>query len=282
MNLYTKILVVVVLVLSVAFAVSQMMLHAKRVNWLDRYTQTKAKLDDATTRADSLDAQLKDLIRAADEDKLRLETQVAALTTESGAKTSRVADLDREKTKLVADFDEARIINNALVLRTDAQYAVITELKTKGDNLGKELQVALGKIEGLEGNVRAREKEIVGLHDQMAERDKTIKEVTEEKDMYAGTITALMKQGVHVPPPPAPAIDAKVARADNALGTVVLNKGKKDGVKVAHPFTIYRGTEFVAKVVVQQVEDQLCVARVERGLFNKAMMVGDDATTRIQ
>jgi septal ring factor EnvC (AmiA/AmiB activator) len=282
MNLYTKILVVVVLVLSVAFAVSQMMLHAKRVNWLDRYTQTKAKLDDATTRADSLDAQLKDLIRAADEDKLRLETQVAALTTESGAKTSRIADLDREKTKLVADFDEARIINNALVLRTDAQYAVITELKTKGDNLGKELQVALGKIEGLEGNVRAREKEIVGLHDQMAERDKTIKEVTEEKDMYAGTITALMKQGVHVPPPPAPAIDAKVARADNALGTVVLNKGKRDGVKVAHPFTIYRGTEFVAKVVVQQVEDQLCVARVERGLFNKAMMVGDDATTRIQ
>jgi hypothetical protein len=67
------------------------------------------------------------------------------------------------------------------------------------------------------------------------------------------------------------------------LGAVVLDRGRNHKVRANYPFTVYRDSQFVAKVTVIEVHDDYCLARVtEPGMQRLPMEIGDNATTRLQ
>ncbi len=88
----------------------------------------------------------------------------------------------------------------------------------------------------------------------------------------------------HVAGPPVPAIDARVLRVkeDVSPGLVLLSVGSNDKVEKGFHFSIYRGSEFVGKVIVEKVLADSCGCRV---LFTKeglSVAPGDEAATRLQ
>jgi hypothetical protein len=90
----------------------------------------------------------------------------------------------------------------------------------------------------------------------------------------------LEKTGVHVishawPPP----IDAYVLDVKRDLKLVVLNKGKKDGVKEGYTFSIYRGSKFKGQARVQDVQESMCSALItgEKSPIER----GDSASTSL-
>jgi hypothetical protein len=67
---------------------------------------------------------------------------------------------------------------------------------------------------------------------------------------------------------------------DTDLNIVLLSVGSADGVKVGYEFTVYRGSEYVAKVVVEKVGSDWCSGYSKKGLEKTPIRVGDQATTR--
>jgi hypothetical protein len=84
--------------------------------------------------------------------------------------------------------------------------------------------------------------------------------------------------------PPVPLIDAKVAavRADVTPQLVLLTVGSDDKVEKGFHFSIYRGSDFVAKVVVEKVLKDSCGCRTLYIRDGQSIQTGDCAATRLQ
>jgi hypothetical protein len=84
--------------------------------------------------------------------------------------------------------------------------------------------------------------------------------------------------------PPVPEIDARVTaiKTDVHPELVLLDVGSDDKVEKGFHFSIYRGSEFVGKVVVEKVLRDRCGCRVLFTREGESMQQGDSAATRLQ
>jgi hypothetical protein len=135
-------------------------------------------------------------------------------------------------------------------------------------------------LERLDPAVETRRREVA------EERVVRLERMLEEKDLvlamledHGGVNIASIVQG-----PPVPAIAAKVAAVKNEVNPalVLLSVGSDDKVEKGFHFSVYRGSEFIGKVVVEKVLRDSCGCRV---LFTKtgaSIAPGDAAATRLQ
>lgn len=84
--------------------------------------------------------------------------------------------------------------------------------------------------------------------------------------------------------PPVPAIDATVAavKADVSPALLLLSVGSDDRVEKGFHFSIYRGTTFIGKAVVEKVLRGSCGCRVLFLRDGETILPGDSAATRLQ
>jgi len=282
MNAFAKVLVVLVLLLSAGFAASQMLLYSKRANWRAKFEEANARLQAKAEQAKDLSEKLEIAIRQRDELKAKKDAEIARLKEDITSRELQIAKLEREKENLQDTWNTERQRVNKLEERLDAKDQQIDQLKARVAELGGDLKDYMARVEQLQQELRERQGRIEALDAQVAQLEKEKRQLTQERDNLETVIAGLEERGIHVAWEAVPVIDAKVIRVDNQLGTAVLNKGKKDNVKVGYPFVVYRGNEFVAKVYVLEVTDTESFARVDRTLEHLPLSVGDDATTRIQ
>ena len=63
---------------------------------------------------------------------------------------------------------------------------------------------------------------------------------------------------------------------------VVINVGKKDGVEVKYSFIVYRGSNFIGKLIVERVTDDMSAARLDPKYGTQlAVAPGDEVATRL-
>jgi hypothetical protein len=79
-------------------------------------------------------------------------------------------------------------------------------------------------------------------------------------------------------------IDARViaVKADTTPALVLLSVGSKDKVEKGFHFSIYRGADFVGKVIVEKVLAESCGCRVLFTAEGVSVEAGDLAATRLQ
>jgi hypothetical protein len=75
-------------------------------------------------------------------------------------------------------------------------------------------------------------------------------------------------------------VDGKVANTNPELNAVILNVGKRQGVKEGMSFSIYQGTVAVGTVKVMVARDLISAAAVEGLKPNAVLKVGDRATVQ--
>jgi hypothetical protein len=61
----------------------------------------------------------------------------------------------------------------------------------------------------------------------------------------------------------------------------ILSVGSKDGVKEGYEFTVYRGNEYVATVVVDHAYPNYSAAHTKPGTKKRDAQPGDEAATRL-
>jgi len=92
-------------------------------------------------------------------------------------------------------------------------------------------------------------------------------------------IVPIVQQGGNVNVAPKKAIDGRVTAVDSASGLVVISLGKDDGVLEGDEFSVKRGAEIVAKLVLDRADRKWAAGKMV--LKNGEPRVGDDVTNRI-
>jgi hypothetical protein len=89
----------------------------------------------------------------------------------------------------------------------------------------------------------------------------------------------------HAPPPQEtlaiPKIDGRVVGVSQKINLLVISVGEEDGVKVGFEFTIYRGTTYVGKMVVERVYPRQSAGRVIPEKTKDRVQPGDCVTTQV-
>jgi chromosome segregation ATPase len=80
---------------------------------------------------------------------------------------------------------------------------------------------------------------------------------------------------------PRRAIRGKVTAVDKNLGLVVINVGQKNDVRKGYSFIVFRGNQYVGKVVVDEVFPDVAAAQYSRPDMRTDVEVGDDVTTKL-
>ncbi len=282
MNALTKVLVVLVLVLSVAFAAAEMVLYRKREDFATKYREASEQLQTAQRDLETRNGELSDLKGQTDLTIAGLRQQVLTLEDQVKDEQARANDLN-------TSLEQERANVGRLTEATQSQQTRIDTLLTSLDGLKTQ-------VTELQGIITTKENSIKGLQDTVVQRDTTITDLTveltqvkqvktelaEEKGRLDGIIAQLRTLGFRIPPAPTPPINALVISADNALGTVVINKGTDGQVKPNTHFTLYDDEGFIATLVIHEVSDTVAGGRVIRTAEGRQVHVGASATTEIQ
>ena len=280
MNVFTKVLVVLVLLLSAAFAGSQMVLHSKRVEYYQLYEKADGDLELAQGRVKELEGERNDLARKRDDISLLLAGEREARQSDRTQLESQVNDLRSALSTSNDALSAAGLQIDTLVAMLDTQVARITELVQANYDFKDGLRMADAAIKALQDDVRARNTSIQKINADMVQLSAEMQDVTTERDILARAVAQAKVLGFDFMAEDVPIIDAKVLDVDPSVRAVVLNKGSDDGVKMNFPFTISRDLEYVAKVTVVEVHPELSVAHVVPGFEEILIEIGYDASTR--
>jgi len=131
-------------------------------------------------------------------------------------------------------------------------------------------------IEGLQDDKKSLTEEVGNLK-------KNVAIVAGERDELSKLIHELARIGVNVSAGPTPAIDGKVLKFDPQLKIVVISLGKDLGVRIVHEFTAYRGSEYVGRILIEDVQPSIASGRPVDQFMNPktSIQVGDDVSTRL-
>jgi len=284
MNTFGKVCVFVLLVLSIGFATSQMLLYARRTDYYELWDQANTQLNNAKAELERTSNELDDKTLAYDTAVSSLGGKVENLEARVDDQQQDIADLQAEKASLNDRVDKMTIAIEKQSEALQLKEKQIANREERVESLNAKLNEKVTELNEKTAELRDRSKEIEKLQDVIAELRDEFNNVREERDRSTALLSRLIEIGFHLPGEELVAIDAKVVRVDPQYGLAVINRGRKDGVKLNYSFTVYREDQFVAKVVVYEVEDQVAAARVQPGLLAEGQQIeiGDDATTRIR
>jgi predicted RNase H-like nuclease (RuvC/YqgF family) len=208
-----------------------------------------------------------------------LTDKINTLDTENSAKAQRIGDLQREidfhKTQLTRiEADQQVLVRQLEVLLAQVQEhtAKIEEYRVK---LAKSLNEKSLSVADRQYAVQLSER----LQQDLSALEEKHVEMAREKKHIEEKINALNQAGVNTNVAPKKPLEAKVTEVANEIGLVVISIGKDDGVLEGDEFTIYRGGDFVAKIVISRSDRKWSSGNV---VLKKAdPRVADDASNHI-
>lgn len=281
MNALAKVLIVVVLLLSAGFAVSQMILYGKREDFGRRYRDEVAAhraTDDSLKKAAG---ELQDKTRALDRVKNDLQNQLDVLTSDLADERARSRDLNTQGVTLTGIVEQHANKINSLDGVVAARQESIDSLEAEVVKRDGTIQANLDKIDSLQTNVAERDTSIDDLEHRLTESKQAYQIVAVNEERLEAIIEELLERDVHIPPAPLPIINGRVVRVNRELGVAVVDKGGAAGVKPNTQFTIYSDGTYVAKLVVHDVQSEVSAGRIKLLASGKQVEQGDQVTTEI-
>jgi hypothetical protein len=163
----------------------------------------------------------------------------------------------------------------------------VDKLKADNEVLIRLIQELNDKMSKLEGAKEPKPAADLLREEQLKQAVKSAFLEAELKAMKAAKASAVPPAVTPVPVPeivkpgqqPRAPIDAKVTAVANEIGLVVLSVGKNDGVQLGDEFTVYRGAEFVAKIVIDRADFRWSAGKVT--LRHGEPRIGDSVSNYI-
>ncbi|MCS6970819.1 MAG: hypothetical protein RMM29_00250 [Planctomycetota bacterium] len=294
MSLALRIFILVLLVLTVAFMIVQMMLFATRENWKRRWDQDTK----------SLAAELKQatqLLATESAGRVRAENQVAQLQIDRDRDQAKIRELEAQITERVAriqalerDLDRMRTDYSALNENYQAQSKSLDMVRQRNSELTHIAQVARAVAFNLNVKLAEVEDDLNNLQTEYARlREQLDKSIAERKQAEARLAVLRERfpkvyEAIHYEQPSTAALHARVAAVQvNSKGEqefVILSIGREEGVQVGQEFIVYRGNQYICKVRVERVLNDMAPARVIPSSWNTSGLTieaGDLAANRL-
>jgi predicted nucleic acid-binding Zn-ribbon protein len=240
--------------------------HAK--DNADKQAQIEAAIGDR----DKFDSENKTLRNQKHDLESELQTarsQAESLRNDNNQLRNAIDAINESLKQVKAELTDVQTRNKALMDQNE-QYRA-TAAAAEKDKL--DAQDDRARIEG----------DLKRANEDLAEKERQLEQLVKERDNLRAEMEALVAAGIPVHEiigNNVPAIEGKVSMV--GPGFVVLSVGENEGVKKGYPFDVYRGGDYIGRVVVDKVLPDTCTARVQmlnkQGLAFQAM---DNATTRL-
>ncbi len=284
MHVLTKVFVVIAAVLSVA-------LSALTIAFAVNTDRVREDYQNAISARAAMESQSAAAASLADQERVRLNSQIEQLSRDSAAHQARVRDLENSLASLTTDKNKAESERDSITSKiaelgetTKTQAAIIgsyrEEVTTLRDNELDYRKRALdmdNRLNDLESQREVLEQNFRALQEQLAEAKRAASGAP-----AAGVVSGASDQSFVYT---GPRIQGRVeeARTDSVTGKTLvrITVGTNDKSAKNMKLFIVRGDEFIANIVVVQPDMKWSIAEVT--LLNKSSTIqaGDLVVSRI-
>jgi hypothetical protein len=288
MSLLAKIFIVIQTVLVMVYLGMTSALYQQRRDWRTSYQKLKHRYTTAVSRAQKEIQALRTYVISKDELITSKEREVRSLKTQLDQELNRAQSNQQLFQAKSNEFNGLQQNFSALNTRLQEAMTRNERLQDRKGELEGLLEVATNRRETAEGQVArlttlntSLETDLGDLRNEFAD---TRRQLREKELMISMAQGAGVNFELLVPGPPVPAIDGNVVavKTDVSPPLVLLSVGADDRVERGYQFSIYRGSQFVGKVVVEKVLRDSAGCRVMFVADGAEIKPGDNAATRLQ
>ena len=288
MSLLAKVFIVLQTILIMVYLGLTGALYQHRRDWRTSYQKLKGRYSTMVTRSAKEIEALRNFVSAKNQLITAKENEITFLKSQLDAAireaTQRGSELSAEKsrtTNLEAEQTKDRATIRALGQQNTQLSSQNTTLKGDLDKATSRREIAEGQVARLTNLAGQLEADLGTLRETFAGTRKKLR----ERELL---IAMAENQGVNfaslLPGPPVPAIDGQVlaVKTDVKPALVLLSVGADEKVEAGFQFSVYRGSKFIGKVVVERVLRDSAGCRVVFTAEGESVQSGDTAATRLQ
>jgi DNA repair exonuclease SbcCD ATPase subunit len=282
MSVIAKIFVVLNLVLAVVFLGSAATFLGEKETWRLKYEKETAdlgqKIADLNINLQQANANYSDQRGLAEQ----FRNENTELKTQLEAKEAEVGDIRENHNQLLGQFERLSGTANDLQRTIDQLNEDKNRLIDEKDSAFAERRAAVEEKNDATAEQQRLERQILDLQDQMAEVEKNMNDVSQKLADTELVVAAYEdKFGKLGDVIGVPLIKGAVMAVNSELNIVLLSVGRDDKVQPGYEFTIYRGSEYIATVVIDKVEKDHCSGYSKKEIQRMDIEKGDQATTRL-
>ena len=279
MSTLSKIFVILVFVVALVKLGVDVTLFAQKVDWKDKFVKEVSyhyqtqQIKNAEIAARDLEIEnIKSFITILNE-------KITTLDTENSSKAGRINDLQKQldgtniaMTKMLADQD-------VLVRQLEVQLSQLQEMGLKVDEFRNKLAKSLAEKSTAVSQLQYERQLAERLQQDLAELENKHVEIAREKKLLEERINHLNQMGIKTEVAPKRPLEGKVTAVATEIGLVVISIGREAGVGEGDEFTIFRGGDFVAKIVIDRTDRKWAAGKVV--LKKVDPRVADDVSNQI-
>ena len=279
MSLLSKLFVILVFVIALIKLGIDVTLFAQKVDWKDKfikevnYHYATQQIKNAEIAARDMEVENQRAFMAI------LADRINTLDTENSGKAARINDLQRQLDSANTLSSKYEADMQVFVRQLEVQLAQIQELTTKVDEHRAKLAKSLNEKSLAVAELQYARQLAERLQQDLGQLEEKHVEMARDKKHLEEKINAIAQAGGNVNVAPKKALEAKVTAVANEIGLVVISIGKDDGVLEGDEFTVYRGGDFVAKIVVDRSDRKWSAGKVV--LKKTEPRVADDVSNHI-
>lgn len=276
MSMLAKVFVIINLVLAVVFMAFCLTLYSKRVHYYDERVLLERKLTAEIKQRDQEIAKLNTEKQDLEKAKMAAETNMKTAQNENAQLATRLTEVNNDKAEVEKKY----------TVVTEQNRVLIDQVQKLGQDLearNKDLVALQEKCAKYKDDSEEYHKEMVKLQSDLSKVNNDLQVVHGERKILAEKVAtlefavkdAVEKYGYKPGGLLTAEVRTKVVDVKAPLGLAALGAGRKHGVKEGLVFLIHRGEEYIGKVQVTKVQEEMSGARILDS--KKPIMAGDDA-----
>jgi hypothetical protein len=272
MTLVGKIFTMLILVLSIMFMAFSIMVFATHQNWKEAAGKLSTSLSVANTALkdakDALEREKTDLAREQAARKAALaalQVRVAQAEQRLGAKEKELSDLTAAHSQTT---EAAKVAQDRLALLEKETGDLRNTLRTERQRLDKmflnvvDLTDKLNQAESLRLNLEE-------VNTKATQEISRMKVVLDRNGLTADSLVA------HIPPK----VEGVVLEVSDK-DLLEISIGADDGLKIGHSLDVYRGSQYLGRIVVKKTNPDRAVGQIMKELQRGQIKRGDRVTTK--
>lgn len=279
MSILARIFVITNLVLTVIFFGSSATLYLNREPWREKYVASRKDFKEQIDKVQGVFERQKSQLNKISEDNARLSTNEANLVTANKKQNLTIEQLKREVD------EKEKLVETHLEALTESQKTLQEKEKaiSDKDSLINQLRDAEQKARGAQEKAISDVTRVVldfsKLNDEHSQLLVAHTEAQDELEKNAIIFEFAAQHGIDLTKFEVPFIDGYVEAVNDKDQLVVLSVGKDQKTEEGYNMFVHRGGEYIGKLKVIKVYDDLSGARVVYTVPGKSVKVGDRVKT---
>jgi hypothetical protein len=273
MNLFGKILVFLILIMSLVFMTMALIVYATHKNWKEEITRTTA----VGGQTVGWKARWEQLVEQNQQLTAKNESLQKSVVAERTAKAEALAKMQTELSARMAELDESQKL---LTQRGDQLVQATATLKTQDENVN----VATSQVQKLTQDINAHIARVtelfnkaMALNNQLMQAQAKLPDLEEMNAQLLQQVGRNLEDPIDRRPPP---LDATVESV-SSRGDVEIAAGTHDGIRVGHMLDIIRDGRIVGRIEITNVDNDRAVGRTLREYSVQQIRRNDTATTKL-